>query len=157
MTPSVVGGSVSSGSSAVRGHRPLSDRPRRTPRATLQSPDELIFPAETGGYLRPGNSRSGWFAGACKRARLEDASDAAEATARGEGIRVVMPRVTPHDLRHTAVSLAISAGANVKAVQLMLGHASAAMTLDTYADLFDDELDDVASALDSSRELALRT
>lgn len=30
----------------------------------------------------------------------------------------------------------------------MLGHASAAMTLDTYADLFDDDLDAVADALD---------
>ena len=121
----------------------------------LKRPDELIFPAEAGGYLRPGNSRSGWFAGACKRARLEDASDAAEARARGERIRVVMPRVTPHDLRHTAASLAISAGANVKAVQRMLGHASAAMTLDTYADLFDDDLDDVAAALDKHRSDAI--
>ena len=43
--------------------------------------------------------------------------------------------------RHTAASLAVSAGGNVKAVQRMLGHASAAMTLDTYADLFDDDLD----------------
>lgn len=33
----------------------------------------------------------------------------------------------------------------------MLGHASAAMTLDTYADLFDDDLDAVASALDSAK------
>jgi integrase len=40
-----------------------------------------------------------------------------------------------------------SAGANVKALQRMLGHASAAMTLDTYADLFDDDLDAVATAL----------
>lgn len=63
----------------------------------------------------------------------------------------IMPRVTPHDLRHTAASLAISAGANVKAVQRMLGHASAAMTLDTYADLFDDDLSDVASALNEAR------
>src|SRR6476619_6889035 len=39
------------------------------------------------------------------------------------------PTVTPHDLRHTAASLAISAGANVKAVQTMLGHASAVLTL----------------------------
>jgi integrase len=114
-------------------------------------PDELIFPAESGGYLRPGNSQSGWFAGACKRARLEDARAAAESRARGEAIRAVMPRVTPHDLRHTAASLAISAGANVKAVQRMLGHASAAMTLDTYADLFEDDLDDVALALDRHR------
>jgi integrase len=56
-------------------------------------------------------------------------------------------RVTLHDLRHTTASLAISAGANVKAVQRMLGHASAAMTLDIYADLFDDDLDAVGAAL----------
>jgi integrase len=29
----------------------------------------------------------------------------------------------------------------------MLGHASAAMTLDVYADLFDDDLDAVATAM----------
>jgi DNA-binding ferritin-like protein len=34
----------------------------------------------------------------------------------------------------------------------MLGHASAAMTLDRYADLFDDDLDDVADRLDALRE-----
>jgi integrase len=43
----------------------------------------------------------------------------------------LFPRVTPHDLRHTAASLAVSAGANVKAVQKMLGHKSAVMTLDS--------------------------
>lgn len=66
-----------------------------------------------------------------------------------------MPRVTLHDLSHTAASLAISAGANVKAVQRMLGHASAAMTLDTYAELFEDDLDSVAVALDSQRSASL--
>jgi integrase len=45
-----------------------------------------------------------------------------------------------------------SAGTNVKAVQKMLGHASAAMTLDVYSDLFDDDLDAVATALDVARE-----
>ena len=59
--------------------------------------------------------------------------------------------MTPHDLRHTAASLAVSAGANVKAVQRMLDHASAAMTLDVYADLFDDDLEAVATALDQAR------
>ena len=59
--------------------------------------------------------------------------------------------LTLHDLRHTAASLAISAGANVKAVRRMLGDASAAMTLDTYADLFDDDLDAVAIALDHAK------
>jgi integrase len=48
----------------------------------------------------------------------------------------------------SAASLAISSGANVKAVQQMLGHKSAAMTLDTYSGLFADDLDAVAAALD---------
>lgn len=58
--------------------------------------------------------------------------------------------MTIHDLRHTAASLAVSSGANVKAVQRMLGHASAAMTLDVYSDLFDDDLDAVADRLDQA-------
>ena len=56
--------------------------------------------------------------------------------------------LTPHDLRDTAASLAIAAGASVKTVQRMLGHSSAAMTLDVYAGLFDDELDGVADRMD---------
>jgi len=42
-------------------------------------------------------------------------------------------------LRRTA-SLLVASGANVKAVQRMLGHALAAMTLDVYSGLFDDDL-----------------
>jgi Site-specific recombinase XerD len=52
-----------------------------------------------------------------------------------------------HDLRHTAASLAVSSGANVKAVQRMLGHVSASMTLDTYAGLFTEDLESVADRL----------
>jgi hypothetical protein len=59
--------------------------------------------------------------------------------------------LTPHELRHTAASLAVSSGANVKAVQRMRGHASAVVTLDRYADLFDDDLDEVADRLDRLR------
>lgn len=44
----------------------------------------------------------------------------------------------------------MQAGANVKAVQRMLGHASAAMTLDVYAGLFGDDLDAVADRLDEA-------
>jgi hypothetical protein len=44
----------------------------------------------------------------------------------------------------------VQAGANVKAVQRMLGHASAAMTLDVYAGLFGDDLDAVADRLDEA-------
>jgi integrase len=48
----------------------------------------------------------------------------------------------------------VSAGVNVPTLQRMLGHAIASMTLDTYADLFDDHLDAVAATLHSrySRE-----
>lgn len=60
------------------------------------------------------------------------------------------PRPTFHDLRHTAVSLAISSGANVKVVQRIAGHASATMTLDTYAGLFDHDLHDSAGRLNAA-------
>ena len=89
--------------------------------------DELLFGDGTDHLRRP-HPESGWFAKAVSASGI--------------------PRCTPHDLRHTAASLAVSAGANVKAVQRMLGHASAAMTLDVYADLFDDDLEAVADALD---------
>jgi integrase len=60
-----------------------------------------------------------------------------------------VPDLVPHELRHTAASLAVSAGANVKAVQKMLGHSSAAMTLDVYSGLFDDDLDGVGDRIDT--------
>lgn len=90
--------------------------------------DDLLFPAPMGGPIRLNNWRRRVFAPACEAAGITDA--------------------TPHDLRHTAASLAIAAGANVKAVQQMLGHASAAMTLDVYAGLFPDDLDAVGRSLD---------
>ena len=71
----------------------------------------------------------------------------AGAVARYMATDFTFPRITAHDLRHTAASLAISAGANPKVVQPMLGHTSAAMTLDVYADLFDTDLDAVAEKL----------
>jgi integrase len=100
--------------------------------ARVERAGDLIFAAPTGGVLHAGNFRSRVFYPALERAMEQDPT---------------FPRVTIHDLRHTAASLAVSAGANVKAVQRMLGHASAAMTLDVYADLFDDDLDAVADAV----------
>lgn len=63
--------------------------------------------------------------------------------------------LTPHKLRHTAASLAIAAGADVKVIQLMLGHADASMTLNVYGHLFPDRLDEVADVLDLRRTAAL--
>jgi integrase len=101
--------------------------------------DDFVFTAPQGGVLRLRNFRRAGF-------------DHAAAAAGLVGI-------TPHSLRHTAASLAIAAGANVKVVQTMLGHKSATMTLDLYGHLFDDQLDEVADAMDSARAAAdfLRT
>lgn len=54
-----------------------------------------------------------------------------------------------YELRHTAASLAIHSGANVKTVQRMVGHKSAAMTLDIYGHLWDEELDTIPAAMDA--------
>jgi integrase len=86
-----------------------------------------------------GRTRSGdGFAGAVKRAAVQS--------------------ITPHDLRHTCASLAVSAGVNVLALQRILGQKSAKVTLDTFADLFDDDLDAVAVTLHTrySRENAAK-
>ncbi|WP_233199153.1 site-specific integrase [Cryobacterium sp. M23] len=107
-------------------------------------------------HLTQGHAHKGWFMGAVMRVCAAEQKAAAEATRLKREEPPIMPRVTPHDLRHTAASLAISAGANVKAVQRMLGHASAAMTLDRYADLFEDDLDGVAEALDAARRERLQ-
>ncbi|KIP52467.1 tyrosine-type recombinase/integrase [Leucobacter komagatae] len=60
-----------------------------------------------------------------------------------------------HDMRHTAASLAVKSGAHVKIVQRMLGHKSAAITLDTYADLFEDDLETLIERLDSDIDTAI--
>lgn len=95
--------------------------------------EDLAFPAAKGGVLRNRAARRSWFDAAAAATEIH---------------------ITPHELRHTAASLAVSAGANVKAVQRMLGHKSAALTLDTYSDLFDTDLDAVADRLDDIRESA---
>ena len=51
--------------------------------------------------------------------------------------------------RHTYASLSRRAGADLRLLQKAMGHASITVTAHTYADLFDDELDDIATALDS--------
>lgn len=115
--------------------------------------DGLIWPAQAGGYLKPPATHDSWLSGAV--GRCQAAADQAREREladrpKQEPATRAFPRVTAHDLRHTAASLAISAGANVKAVQRMLGHKSAAMTLDVYADLFDDDLTAVAQRLDET-------
>ena len=92
--------------------------------------DALVFPTQRGKWMRSNNFK-------------ERTYDPAVAAA---GLPLDL---WVHDLRHTAASLAVHSGASVKSVQRMLGHASAALTLDTYAGLFDQELSDVAARMDS--------
>lgn len=94
--------------------------------------DALVFPAPDGGYLRNGNwrHRSGWMA-ALKATGLEG--------------------VTPHDLRRTFGSLARKAGADLRYIQRAMGHESITTTARIYAHLYDDELDEIAVALDGLR------
>lgn len=103
------------------------DRPR----------DALVFAAPDGGYIRRTRSDDGsksWFKTALLKADL--------------------PMMTTHDLRHTAASLAVQSGANVKTIQRMLGHTSAAMTLDVYSDLFDEDLNAVSDRLNAGAQSA---
>jgi integrase len=57
------------------------------------------------------------------------------------------PDLVPHDLRDTAASLMISSGGSIKAVQRALGHATASMTLDRYAGLFEEDLEALADRM----------
>lgn len=118
-----------------------------------------VFTSERGTPVTPSNWRYRTLAPAVEtiiertnKARSEEAAEATD----GHPTTPEFPEITTHDLRHTAASLAISAGANVKAVQRMLGHAKASMTLDTYADLFPDDLEQVATKLTEQRAAALK-
>ena len=100
-----------------------------------RAPGDLLF-GDGEQHIRPSSSGAGWFTVAARRAREAD--------------QQFPEKLSPHDLRHTYASLAIQAGAHAKVLQRALGHASASMTLDRYADLFDGDLASVAEALDAA-------
>lgn len=103
-----------------------------------KKPDDLVFTGVRGG----GALRAAVF----RRAGFDRAAEA-----------IGVPSLHPHELRHTAASLAIASGANVKLVQQMLGHKSATVTLDQYGHLFGDDLDTIAERLDVRAQQALAT
>lgn len=95
-----------------------------------RGPDDLVFTSPRGRVLRVRNFRRDVF---------------------DRAVREVGPAgFHPHELRHTAASLAIALGADVKIVQQMLGHKTATMTLDLYGHLFPDRLDDIADRIDQA-------
>jgi site-specific recombinase XerD len=76
--------------------------------------DDLVFAGRRGGAIR---------AQSFQRTTLTAAAE-----------KLSLSGLHPHELRHTAASLAIASGATIKVVQQMLGHKSAIMTLDFYGD-----------------------
>lgn len=95
-----------------------------------------LFASSTGSNLSPGNWRN---------RQWKAATEAAKTPA----------GLTPKGLRHTAASLAIAARADVLMVQQMLGHADAKETLNTYAKLFPDHMDEVTDRMSKTRTKAL--
>ncbi len=95
--------------------------------------EDLVFAREDGAALRPE-----WVS---KRFHL--LTDAAN-----------LPRIHLHDLRHSAASMALTAGVPMKVVSENLGHASLRITADVYShvttDLAKDSAERVAAALASN-------
>jgi integrase len=58
---------------------------------------------------------------------------------------------TAHDLRHSCASLLIKAKANPKQVQRFLGHSNISVTMDTYVDLWPEDLDELGDAIEGLR------
>jgi integrase len=104
--------------------------------------DEFAFPAPRGGAIWNGTFRKAVWDRACVAVGLGEYVEI-KGRARYRGL-------VPHELRHTAASLAIAAGANIKVVQTILGHKTATMTWDLYGHLYEDDLDAVAQRLDAA-------
>lgn len=103
--------------------------------AAGKAADDLVFPSAAGTPLRNRNFRRDVF---------------------DDAVVLLGLQITPHNLRDTAASLAINAGASVVAVSRLLGHESAATTLNHYAGLFPTELEDVAARLDVAARETIR-
>jgi integrase len=106
--------------------------------------DALVFPDTEGGHMRGTNVRRRWWSQAVAAVELYPRTvvDAA-------GEQTTMYDFKLHELRHTAASLAIQAGANIKALQNMLGHESAGLTLDRYGHLYGSDVEAVGVAINA--------
>ncbi|MFJ8308765.1 MULTISPECIES: tyrosine-type recombinase/integrase [unclassified Streptomyces] len=83
----------------------------------------------------------------CARKELQKAENKAAERQRRKPVE--LPHMTTHDLRHFFASALIAGGASVKQVQLVLGHASAVITLRTYAHLWPGEEDRTRTVMDA--------
>jgi integrase len=105
---------------------------------------EWLFTMEEGEPLNYRRWKTEWN---CARKALQAAEDKA---AHCEGRKPVeLPHMVTHDLRHFYASALIAGGASVKQVQLVLGHASAVITLRIYAHLWPGEEDRTRTVMDA--------
>jgi integrase len=109
---------------------------------TPGAPDALVFPDSAGGYMRGTNVRRRWWSQAVAATELFPRTVTDDT-----GEQTVVYDFKLHELRHTAASLAIQAGANIKALQNMLGHESAGLTLDRYGHLYRSDVEAVGVAI----------
>lgn len=98
-----------------------------------RDPSEYLFPHHDGGP-----TPLDWF-----RWRFDRAADGACLTG-----------ISPKTLRHTAGSLALSAGASVVTVQKLLGHRSPMTTMNVYSHMLPDYFDNLAKAMDQAASMA---
>ncbi|WP_067566358.1 site-specific integrase [Nocardia acidivorans] len=118
--------------------------------ATQRDPNGLLWSRPDGNPVRPPTTTH-WFSKAVDRCIA--ASVPLDDDGKPDG-PASFPRLTAHQLRHTAASLMIASGAHVKTIQRQLGHKSATMTLDNYGHLFEDDLDGVADRMSVGITLA---
>ncbi|MDO5533198.1 MAG: tyrosine-type recombinase/integrase [Propionibacteriaceae bacterium] len=121
-----------------------------------KAPDALVFTGPQGAVLRGSTFRARALSHAAEELglcvpKLDAEGKQVTRRRRGVDVPVFTGHFHPHEFRHTAASLAIASGADVKVVQQMLGHKSATMTLDLYGHLFPDRLDVVADAMEAAR------
>ena len=68
--------------------------------------------------------------------------------------RAGLPGLTFHAMRHSAATLLLAAGADIKSAQRILGHSKASHTLDIYADFVPDRVDAAMECLEAAIEEA---
>jgi integrase len=107
------------------------------------SPDALVFTNERNSPVGKSFRHNIWLPALARAGLISVTRRSGRVSAYGKG-------PTFHDLRHTAVALAIQAGAHPKAIQSRLGHASIAVTMNTYGHLIDDG-SELAADLDRLR------
>jgi integrase len=61
-----------------------------------------------------------------------------------------LPEIRFHDLRHTCATLLLPENVNPKVVSEMLGHASIAITLDTYSHVLPNMQESAAKAMENA-------